>query len=254
MADRSKSRTSQRFGVRARLLLAFFGISAFAVLAAAAAMYSFFEVDKVMNRITQRRVPSALASLELSGQAQRIVSAAPVLLTATTAAQHEQLSGTIAAEVGHLNDLLADLKGRQVDPASLKAIGLAVERLGANLDALNGVVAAKLMAAVRMKELLRSLAITDVATQRLVRPGLLVMDSKVSQLRRQIQDPNIFADQRTKAKADLSELFLSLVPTQRVQAEATVVNELLLKAAMAEDPTELVVLTFPLPLRADRAR
>jgi PAS domain S-box-containing protein len=246
MADRSENRRSQRFGVRGRLLLAFFGISAFAVLAAAAAMYSFLEVDKVMDRITQRRVPSALASLELSGQAERIVSAAPVLLTATTASQHEQLSGTIAAEVGHLNGLLVDLKGRQVDAASLEAIELAVERIGVNLDALNAVVAAKLAAGVRMKELLRLLAITDVATRRLVSPGLLVMDSKVSELRRQIQDPNISADQRTKAKADLSELFLSLVPTQRVQSEATAVNELLLKAAAAEHPAELSVMTFPL--------
>ncbi len=33
-----------RLGVRGRLLMAFFGISAFAVVAAAAAMYSFLEV------------------------------------------------------------------------------------------------------------------------------------------------------------------------------------------------------------------
>ncbi len=57
---------SQRLGVRGRLLLAFFGISAFAVLAAAAGMSSFLSVGDVLDRITQQRVPSALASLELS--------------------------------------------------------------------------------------------------------------------------------------------------------------------------------------------
>ena len=36
-------------GVRWRLLFAFFDISAFAVLAAAAAMYSFFEVGGVVG-------------------------------------------------------------------------------------------------------------------------------------------------------------------------------------------------------------
>ena len=70
-----------RLGVRGRLLLAFFGISAFAILAAGAAMYSFLEINQVLSRITRLRVPSALASLELSRQAERIVAAAPALLT-----------------------------------------------------------------------------------------------------------------------------------------------------------------------------
>ncbi len=41
-----------RLGVRGRLLMAFFGISAFAVLAAAAAMHSFLEVGNAMDKIT----------------------------------------------------------------------------------------------------------------------------------------------------------------------------------------------------------
>jgi adenylate cyclase len=96
----------QRLGVRGRLLLAFLGISAFAVIAAAAAMYSFAEVGKVLGRITQERVPSALASLELSRQAERIVTAAPAFLAATTRAQHQETSRDIAAEVGRLNELM----------------------------------------------------------------------------------------------------------------------------------------------------
>ena len=34
-------------------------------------MYSFDEVGKVLGRITQQRMPAALASLELSRQAER---------------------------------------------------------------------------------------------------------------------------------------------------------------------------------------
>ena len=87
------------------MLLAFFGISAFAVIAAAAAMYSFAEVGKVLGRITEERVPSALASLELSRQAERIVTAAPAFLAATSRTQHQEVSRTIAAEVERLDDL-----------------------------------------------------------------------------------------------------------------------------------------------------
>jgi hypothetical protein len=64
----------RRLGVRGRLLLAFLGISAFAVIAAAAAMYSFAEVGKVPGRITQERVgqddhPGAAESSAGLGQA-----------------------------------------------------------------------------------------------------------------------------------------------------------------------------------------
>ena len=237
---------AKRFGVRGRLLLAFFGISAFAVLAAAAAMYSFLEVNQVMGRITQQRVPSALASLELAGQAQRIVSAAPVLLTVTNATQHQQLSASIAAEVDRLNQLLSELEARTIDPAALQGIELAVQRLGANLNALNQVVAGHLVAAEQKKQRLHRLSITDLATQRLVDPGLRVMDSEVSQLRRQINDPKLAVAQKTRIKADLSGLFLSLVPTQRVQSEAAALNDLLLRAAATENAAELPVLFFPL--------
>ncbi|NIP67934.1 MAG: guanylyl cyclase, partial [Planctomycetales bacterium] len=104
-----------RLGIRGRLLLAFFGISGFAVLAAAAAMYSFLSVGSVLERITQQRVPSALAALELSRQAERIVAAAPALLAVQTEDQHKRQSHTIAVEVGKLDILLSELKGSTLD-------------------------------------------------------------------------------------------------------------------------------------------
>jgi adenylate cyclase len=76
----------RRMGVRGRLLLAFLGISAFALIAATAAMYSFSEVGGVLGRITEERVPAALLdSLEMSRQAERIVAAAPKLLGVSSA-------------------------------------------------------------------------------------------------------------------------------------------------------------------------
>ena len=77
MADRS---------VRNRLLSAFLGVSAFAVLAAIAALYAFSEVGDSLERITERRVPSALASQELARQASRIASTTAALLSASTPA------------------------------------------------------------------------------------------------------------------------------------------------------------------------
>ena len=130
-----------RLGVRGRLLMAFFGISAFAVLAAAAAMHSFLEVGKALDKITQHRVPSALSSLEISRQAERIVAVAPALLTVGTATQREQLSAKIAAEIDQLDGLLSGLQGSSSDAAVLDLIERDAAQLRSNLDALDALVA-----------------------------------------------------------------------------------------------------------------
>lgn len=94
-----------RLQVRGRLLLSFIGVSSFAFIAAAVAIYSFLETGKGLDSITQRWVPSALASQELSRQTERIVALAPALLAVTTAEQHDAISGDIAAEVGQFDEL-----------------------------------------------------------------------------------------------------------------------------------------------------
>ena len=98
-----------RLGVRTRLLLAFFGISAFAVLAAGAAMYSFLKAGDALDRITLDRVPATVASQQLSRQAERIVAIAPSLLAVNTTQQHEQMSQRISTELDVLHTQLSRL-------------------------------------------------------------------------------------------------------------------------------------------------
>jgi hypothetical protein len=63
--------------------LSFIGISGFAVLATVAAIYSFFEVGTLLDRVTEERVPTALAAQELSARVERIVGETPTLLAAS---------------------------------------------------------------------------------------------------------------------------------------------------------------------------
>src|SRR6516165_3614371 len=144
-----------RLGVRGRLLLSFFGISAFAVIAAATAMYAFLEVGKALERIIEFRVPSAIASLQLSRQAERIVAVAPALLTLTTAPERERVSGLISAEVDRLDSLLSNLERRNTDPTYVKDGRRAVQELRANLDSLHTLIAERLATSNRKTALLR---------------------------------------------------------------------------------------------------
>ena len=187
-----------RLGVRGRLFLSFFGISAFAVFAAATAMYSFLEVGNALERIIQFRVPSAIASLQLSRQAERIVAAAPALLTVTTAPEHERMSGMISAEVARLDGLLSDLERRGTDPTYVEDGRRGVQQLRANLDGLDALIAERLATSNRKTVLLRRLGETHRGTQRLLGPGLLLVEAGLSRLRGAMDDESLNAKERSE--------------------------------------------------------
>ena len=109
---RARAGAAPRLGVASRLLLAFLGISALAVVGAGVAIFSFREIADVLDRITARRVPAALALQEVSRQAERIASAAPALLAATTAADHAESSRKVTGEMAELAALLQGLEQR----------------------------------------------------------------------------------------------------------------------------------------------
>ena len=137
----------ERFGVRGRLLLSFVGVSAFAMLAAATAMYSFLQVGNAVDRITEQRVPLALDSLELSRQVERIVAAAPELLAVSTPEQHAQTSSEIDAQLERLDTLLTNLKTGVIDDSAINSIEHDVNWLRLNIRNLDGLVASQISSA-----------------------------------------------------------------------------------------------------------
>ena len=179
--------------IRWRLLLAFLGISAFAVIAALAALYSFAEVGRVLDRITRERVPGTVAALELSRQAERIVSAAPALLAVDTKGKLRDVSEAIATEVRQLEQLVANLGKGGLRPGALAQIEPAIEGLRRNLAALDAPGGADASTSRRAgRPGSTELSSTTIATMRLLAPGILVMDSKAAQWRR--ADGDVAAD------------------------------------------------------------
>ena len=89
-------------GVRGRLLLAFFGISAFAILAAAAGIYAFRQVGDRLELI-DARVPQVASSMEISRAADRLIASAPALLAATTTRERDEISNRMRPELDRLD-------------------------------------------------------------------------------------------------------------------------------------------------------
>jgi PAS domain-containing protein len=222
--------------VRWRLLLAFLGISAFAVLAAAASMWAFLELGRVVERTTEERAPAALALLELSRQAERIAAAASALLAAPNETGRAKVAADIRTQVASLEAILAKLRGTSA-AAVFGPIEASVAGLGSNLDALDMLVAERLATAQTKAKLLSRLSTTVVSTHRLVAPGILVLDSQIAAWRHTGDEGS--AENLARTVADV-------VPLQKAQLEIAAANDSLLKAADAPSLTDLSLLALPL--------
>jgi adenylate cyclase len=222
--------------VRGRLLFAFLGISAFAVLAAAASMWAFLQLGRVVQQTTEENAPAALTALELSRQAERIAAGAPALLAAPNEAGRAQVVADIRAQLATLETILAKLRdsGASSDFGQIKD---SVANLGSNLDALDKVVAEKLATAQKKARLLNRLSTTVIGINRLVAPVILVLDSELAAWRRAGS---------VESEEVLARAAAGFVPLQKAQLEIAAFNDGLLKIAEAPSSGDLSILSIPL--------
>lgn len=143
-----------RLGVRWRLLLAFFGISGLALLSAIASIYALSKLGSSLSEIAQKRMPAALVSQEISREAERIVAAAPALLTLDSIAKQQQFSKQLAQDISRLNGLLSELKSKASGGLDLGVVENSIKQLNLNLISIDTVVYNNAVLSERKKKLL----------------------------------------------------------------------------------------------------
>ncbi len=226
--------------------MAFFGISAFGVLGAGVAFYSFHRIDDALALITQRRVPVALISQELSRHMERILAAAPELLAATTPDEKAQWSVRIATEVNILTSLLRNLREAGYEDSELAWLEPYVERLRDNLGELNRLINNRLEVAEQKKDLLRKELEVAAAMQQLLGPWASVMDGKIAQWRNLAVNPAVTAERRQAADREFEESLGWFRSLQQSQFLASYINDMLQRAASTDDANGLTVAAFRL--------
>jgi signal transduction histidine kinase/CheY-like chemotaxis protein/HAMP domain-containing protein len=235
-----------RFGVRGRLLLAFFGISAFGVLGAGVAFYSFHRIHDALALITQRRVPVALISQDLSRHMERILAAAPELLAATTSDEKAHWSVRISTEVNILTSLLTNLREARYEDSEMAWLEPYVERLRDNLGELNRLISNRLEVAAQKKDLLRKELEVAGAMQQLLGPWASVMDGKIAQWRNLAVNPAVPAERRQAADREFEASLAWFRSLQQSQFLASYINDMLQRAASTDDGNGLTVAAFRL--------
>lgn len=231
-------------GVRGRLLLAFFGISALAILGAAASLYSFREIGEVMDRITQRRIPVALNAQSLSRHTERIVAAAPTLLTVTTPSEKLDWAREIAKEVETLNRLLADVKAGGLDSVALNSVESEVHQLRRNLIELDSLVDERLSVVEQKHDILRQSLDVAGGLQQLFTPWVAVMDGRIAQWRRIAIDSRVPLEQRIAADREFEQSLAWFRALQTSQVLASTVSDQFQRAASAAEASAINVGRF----------
>ncbi|GEC41209.1 guanylate cyclase [Sinorhizobium meliloti] len=148
--------------------------------------------------------------------------------------------------MARLEELLAALKGATLSSGVVSEIEDAVVGLRRNLHALDDLVTVRLAAVARKEELLRRLSATTNASQRLVAPGILVMNSKVPRWRAATADAVTTPEAEAAATRDLARAIAAYIPQQTAQREIAAINDTLLQAAVAPTPGDLSLISFPL--------
>ncbi len=224
-------------------MLAFFGISGFAVLAAAAGIYAFNQVGDRLELI-DARVPQVVSSLEISRAADRLIASAPALLAASTTKERDEVADRMRPEADRLIVGLVDVGRSGAAGEAAVAIQLLVTSLRSNLAELENLVGLRLKTRDRVAELLQAAFQANQEAQRLFAPWLQVMEMQINrsldEVRKQSAEPGAQAGR---------DLGASIVLDRSAQAAqrgfAAVVDQLAQTATIGEKP-RLPVLGFQL--------
>ena len=231
----------RHLGMRARLLLAFFGISAFAILAAAAGNYAFRQVGNRLESIAAR-VPQVISSMEVSRAADRLMASTPALLAAATTTERDRISQRMQPELDRLAAALASIERGSSTGESATAIQPLVGSFQSNLAKLEILVALRLETRERLARLLQSAFQANRDTQALLAPWFQIMEMQINRFFEDSRKPG--AEPGAQASSDLATSITRERSVQTAQRGFSSVVEELVQTATTGAKSRLPVVGF----------
>ena len=232
-------------GVGVRLLIAFFGISAFSALVAGAAIYAFYEVGWSLSLI-DRRIDPILASVEVSRSVERMVTAASTLSSVTTEQQREEVVAGLSRESGKLRSLLTALHDGGISQEKLASIESNAILLEANLTALDADVRLRLQLIGQIKDFMRGVFDNNEQMQRLLASTLREYDAQIADFTKRLTANGSAADPAGEPARGMIDGLVSAWPMQKIQQGASAAADTLVQASVTDQKQRLLILAFQL--------
>ena len=177
---------------------------------------------------------------------ERIVAAAPALLTAANQAEKNKRSEEITSDEGALYALLASLRAAGVESSVIQGLEADVKRLTDNLTGLDALVNNRLLVGEQKKNLLSDAVQAEAAVQQLLAPWSAVMDQAIAQWRRSKFDPTLPLARRGEVDAEFEKSLAWFRALQASQVAASNVSDMLQRASAADTDSSVRVIGFRL--------
>jgi PAS domain S-box-containing protein len=135
---------STRYGIKAKLFLAFCSLAGLTAIASAVAWYVFGEIDHAVTRVTVESVPGTIAALSLAEKSAEIAATAPALMASDSQEERVLQQEKLAERARALVALINDLKASNLTPERTIAVSNIEHEITAKLKELNVAVEKRL--------------------------------------------------------------------------------------------------------------
>ena len=237
----AKSLASDRvkFGLRARLLWSFVGISGFAIVAAIFANYAFFSIGQALRDVTERTVPPAIATLELAQRSEHIAAAGPALLAATRKQEVELITGVLSRDLLQAGLLISRLPSQGITTAEVDKLRTLVARLEKNLISVEFTVEKRIAATNEKTALIDDTFDAYSKFRAIWTPRFQKLRARIEELQQGLKGARVQATDTASAVERLNTAVNDLTPLEQIQTQSAVAFELLVRAASAPDEAAL---------------
>ncbi|MCG5238279.1 methyl-accepting chemotaxis protein [Azospirillum doebereinerae] len=151
-------RSGFRFGVRAKLMLAFAGMAGMTVAASGVGLTSFSAVEAPLARIVGTSLPEMELATRLSGESGGIAAAAPTLNASESQEERARLDAQIMQRARGLLALVDELGGRRPNDPLLPEVREKAKALIATLETENAAVERRLSVRAQREEAMTALS------------------------------------------------------------------------------------------------
>lgn len=220
-----------RFGIKAKLFLAFFSLAGLTAVASGVAWHVFRDIDRAVTRVTVESVPGIITALSSAEKSAEIAAAAPALMA--VGSQEERVLEQAKLEEGAraLVALIDDLNASNVPQERTIALSNIEREITAKLKELNVAVEKRLRLEAQRQAAVRGLSTAHASFLIALEP---LIDDSVFDLVTKGEDVTA---ESSRAITDLVESNVSRIDLlSTINAEGNLAASLLAGAAHVSDP------------------
>lgn len=144
LADASDTQRRSRFGIKAKLFLAFCSLAGLTAVASAVAWTAFGHIDRSVTRVTAESIPGMITALSLAEKSAEIAATAPALMTSATQEERVLEQARLEERAQALTALIEALNASNVAPERMIALSSIESQITAKLNELNVAVEKRL--------------------------------------------------------------------------------------------------------------